>query len=53
MADVTYSTLPRVSGKRIHSRLETEGVVALITGITYQHFGIFPWFSKGKKKKKL
>lgn len=52
MADVTYSTLPRVSGKGIHSWLETEGVVALITGITYQHFGIFPWFSKENKIKK-
>lgn len=31
----SYSALPCVGGKRDHGWLETEGVVALITGITY------------------
>lgn len=53
MTNVTYSALPWVRGKGIHGWLETEGVVALITGITYQHFGVFSWLSKKMKNQDI
>lgn len=49
----TDPALPGVSGNWIHGRLETEGVVALVAGITYQHFSVLSWLSKTEKESQI
>lgn len=36
-------TPPSVGGKRVHGRLQTEGVVAFVTHVTNQHFSVLSW----------
>ena len=47
----THSTLPRVRGEGVHGWLQTEGVIALIAGVTHQHLRVLSWLpEKGGKR---
>ncbi len=39
----SYLTSPSIGGKRVHSRLQTEGMVAFVTHVTHQHFSVLSW----------
>lgn len=46
--DGAYFALPRIRGYRVHDWLQTKSVIALVTCITDQHLGVFPWLPKWK-----
>lgn len=48
MLDITYFALPRIRGYRVHGWLQTKCVIALVTCITDQHFGVFPRLPKNR-----
>lgn len=47
---LSYLTSPSVGGKRFHSRLQTEGMVAFVTHVTHQHFSVLSWVSTKRKR---
>lgn len=48
---LSYLTPPSVGRKRIHGRLETEGMVAFVTHVADKHFSVLPWVSNWARKR--
>lgn len=50
---LSYLTSPSVGGKRVHSRLQTEGMVPFVAHVTHQHFSVLSWVPTNRDRERV